>query len=98
MTEDEVKAVSRINKREQFLKIIDKDTKKSKVRLEKYNQMLQKAIESNSIEAQELAKVGIAGEEKILKKYEEFKQQFIDKIEEDKKLIRKMYDMEVKID
>lgn len=87
MTEEEVKAASRINKREQFLKIIDEDTKKSKVRLEKYNQMLQKAIESNSIEAQELAKVGIAGEEKILKKNEEIKQQFINKIEEDKKII-----------
>lgn len=87
MTEEEVKAVNRINKREQFLKIIDEDTKKSKVRLEKYNQMLQKAIESNSIEAQELAKVGIAGEEKILKKNEEIKQQFINKIEEDKKMI-----------
>lgn len=87
MTEEEVKAASRINKREQFLKIIDEDTKKSKVRLEKYNQMLQKAIESNSIDAQELAKVGIAGEEKILKKNEEIKQHFIDKIEEDKKMI-----------
>jgi len=87
MTEEKEKAISRINKREQFLKIIDEDTKKSKVRLEKYNQMLQKAIESKSIDAQELAKVGIAGEEKILKKNEEIKQHFIDKIEEDKKII-----------
>lgn len=84
MTEKE-KAIDRINKREQFLKIVDENIKKSKVRLEKYNQMLQKAIESNSIEAQELASVGIAGEEKFLKKNEEIKQQFIDKIEEDKK-------------
>ena len=50
MTEKE-KAASRINKREQFLKVIDENIKKSKAHLEKYNQMLQKAIESNSIEA-----------------------------------------------
>ena len=86
MTEKE-KALDRINKREQFLKIIDEDIKKSKARLEKYNQILQKAIESNSIDAQELVKVGIAGEEKVLKKNEEIKQHFIDKIEEDKKII-----------
>lgn len=86
MTEQDANITTRIKNRERMLTLVEETIQKSKDWLKVWNKKLIEAKEKNAKDAIKMCETRIEAEEKWLKSNENFRNQLINGLKEDKKM------------